>query len=199
MVREKGIGYNGKKDMRLLREIVQTLAAALLIYAAIQSSLQTFKVYGASMEPTLEDGQYLLINKAVFLHYKDSYPFSRPGRGEVVVFRPPKSPKVVFIKRVIGLPGETVEVKGGRVWVDGKPLEEPYIQDRPSYVMPPRKIPPGYYFVLGDNRNHSTDSHSWEQVGPVPIANIIGRAWLSFWPADKLGAVANYSFAAQDR
>lgn len=184
--------------MRLLREILQTLVAALLIYAAIQTTLQTFKVYGASMEPTLENGEYLLINKAVLLHFRGSY-LQRPQRGEVVVFRPPQSPKVVFIKRVIGLPGETVEVKGGQVWIDGKPLEEPYIQERPTYIMPPRKVPQGHYFVMGDNRNHSTDSHSWEQVGPIPLANFIGRAWFSFWPPGKWGRVGNYSFAAQER
>lgn len=181
--------------MRFIREMLQTLLLGLFIYLLLQATLQTYRVYGASMEPNLQHGQYLLISKAVYFQAGSRYLFHPPRRGEVVVFRLNKTQETVYIKRIIGLPGETVEVRDGKVLVNGRALAEPYLTRHPAYAFSPRVVPPGTYFVLGDNRNASADSHQWEQVGPVPAQNIVGKAWLSFWPPKALGWAPNYSFA----
>ena len=102
----------------------------------------------------------------------------------------PGQPERDFIKRIIGLPGETVEVRDCTVFINGEAMEEPYIQEKPSYTHGPETVPPGNYFVLGDNRNNSSDSHSW---GPLPKENIIGQAWATYWPFDNFGLVDNTS------
>lgn len=180
--------------MRLLREVIQTLALALIIYAAIQFTIQTNKVYGSSMEPSLHPGQRLVINKLLYLRLGERYLFRPPGQGDIVVLRSPRSDKLL-IKRVIGLPGDTVEVKGGLVYINGEALSETYIQEPPVYVLSRHLIPPGSYFVMGDNRNHSLDSANWENLGPIPRENIVGRAWVSFWPPSEMGLVPNFSFS----
>lgn len=187
------------------RELAETLILAFLIFLAVRAVVQNFRVEGASMQPTLHDGQYLLVNKAIyfrinlktvhkFLPFIDPgdnpnrYLFRSPRRGDIVVFRSPQSPNRDFIKRVIGVPGDVVEVRDGVVYVNGEPLVEPYIADAPNYQFPPTEVPPHTYWVLGDNRNNSDDSHHW---GPVPEDNIIGQAWFSYWPRDKIGLVDN--------
>jgi signal peptidase I len=126
------------------------------------------------MEPNFETGQRLIANKII-------YRFDNIDRGDVVILRPPTGVNVDYIKRVIGLPGETVEIKIGRVYIDGAPLSEPYVLEVPRYTMKKLQVSQGYYFVLGDNRNNSNDSHIW---GPLPEKNIIGKVWLSIWPPD---------------
>jgi signal peptidase I len=142
------------------------------------------------MEPSLQDGQQLLINKVV-------YYFHKPERGDVIILHPPPpySPKELpFIKRIIALPGDTIEVKNGAVYVNGLKLDEPYIKEPPTYNLPPKKIPENEYFVLGDNRNNTSDSHNgWT----VPRQNIIGKAWLSIWPLSEWGLVQNYPLNKQ--
>ncbi|MEL7359468.1 MAG: signal peptidase I [Cyanobacteria bacterium J06560_6] len=139
-----------------------------------------------SMVPTLAVGDRLLVDKV-------SYHWHPPDRGDIVVFEPPPQLQAygyqvsqAFIKRVIGLPGQQVEVTGGKVYVDGTPLDENYILETPQYEMPPVEIPAGQLFVMGDNRNDSNDSHVW---GFLPIDNVIGRAALRFWPPEKIGRV----------
>lgn len=180
--------------MRLLREVLQTVALALVIYAVIQLTVQTNKVYGSSMEPGLHQGQYVLVNKLVYLKVGERYVFHPPQRGDVVVLRP-VGRENLLIKRVIGLPGDTVEIASGKVYINGKPLAEPYIMEPPINPLPPTKIPQGSYFVQGDNRNHSLDSASWQSIGPIPRENIVGQAWLSFWPPSNVGRVPNFSYA----
>lgn len=180
--------------MRVIRELAQTLLLALVLYLFLQATIQAYRVRGVSMLPNLESGQYLLINKAVYFKVGSRYLFHPPKRGEVVVLRPPNTVGEVYIKRVIGLPGETVEVRGGRVLVNGRALAEPYLSQPPTYTLPPHLVPQGAYFVLGDNRDSSADSH-YEVVGPIPAENILGKAWLSLWPLGDLGLVPNYSFA----
>ncbi len=180
--------------MRLLRAVVQTLALALIIYAAIQVTVQTNKVYGSSMEPSLYQGQYLVVNKLVYLKLGERQVFRPPGRGDIVILRPPAKDKLL-IKRVIGLPGDTVEVKEGLVYINGEALSESYIQEPPVYTLSRHIVPLGSYFVLGDNRNHSLDSADWDNLGPVPGENIVGQAWLSFWPPGRVGRVPNFSFS----
>jgi signal peptidase I len=139
------------------------------------------------MEPNLEEGERLLISKVV-------YNLRSPERGDIVVFHPPKKRRVDFIKRIIALPGETIEVKSGVVYVNGRQLDEPYIKESPEYALAKQKIPKDEYFVLGDNRNNSNDSHNgWT----VPRQGIVGKAWLLMWPPNKWGGFANYSQLAK--
>ncbi|HEY9816053.1 MAG TPA: signal peptidase I [Candidatus Obscuribacterales bacterium] len=139
-----------------------------------------------SMVPTLQVNDHLVVEKL-------SYRFHDPARGDVVVFMPredlqAQNPdfRFAFIKRVIGLPGETVQVINGQVLINGQPLDEPYIAAEPTYVWGPAVVPDDAYLVLGDNRNNSLDSHFW---GYVPRETIIGRAAVRFWPPDRLGSV----------
>ncbi|MDD5082171.1 MAG: signal peptidase I [Dehalococcoidales bacterium] len=172
-----------------IREIVFTVVAALVIFFALQATVQSSPIVGSCMEPSLqEEGQRLLINKVI-------YHFHEPERGDIIVFHPPKQPAsaLPYIKRVIGLPGETVEVKSGNVYINGEILDEPYLKESPTYTLSPLQIPEDNYFVLGDNRNVANDSHVW---GTVPRENLIGKAWLSIWPPESWGTAPNYSFEA---
>ncbi len=190
-----------------VRDVLETLLLTVLIFLIVRSVVQNFKVEGRSMEPTLQDGQYLLINKAIYWQIGGSlfgllnpgaeaangttdqtnhYLFSPPQVGDIIVFRYPKDPSRDFIKRVIGVPGDVVEITNGVVYVNGKPLHEDYTADPPSYFQPAERVPEGEYFVLGDNRNNSSDSHVW---GLVPAQNIIGKAWFSYWPPSDWGVV----------
>ena len=133
-----------------------------------------------SMEPNLHTDQRLVVEKL-------SYRFHGPQRFDVVVLKLPCQGDELLIKRVIGLPGETVEVRGGKVYINGEPLEEPFLQQemRPGHDIRV-VVPPLHVFVMGDNRNHSNDSRNF---GTVPIDNLIGRAWLSYWPPEEIGPV----------
>ena len=194
---------------RLVRELAETVVLALAIFLLVRAVVQNFQVEGMSMQPTLQTRWYLLVNKSLywevnldtvgkFVPFVEAgrdptrYLFRGPKRGDVIVFRQPNQPAGAperdFIKRVIGLPGEVVEVHNGTVFINGKPLHEPYIADKPNYDCPAQRIPPGFYWALGDNRNNSSDSHSW---GPVPKGDIIGQAWLIYWPFDQFGLVDN--------
>jgi len=203
---------------RVTRELVETLILALLIFLAVRAAVQNFQVEGSSMIPNLHDGEFLLVNKLIyaevdldaidrFIPFVDigdgtRHLFRAPQRGDVVVFKFPRDPSRDFIKRIIGVPGDTVEVRDSTVFIDGQPLDEPYLTDKPNYVLPPITVPPGQYFVLGDNRPGSFDSHSWTSYEPtpdwpnppfVPEENIIGQAWLSYWPSSDWGLVPNKS------
>jgi signal peptidase I len=171
----------------VLREIGLTLIVAVVIFLVLQATVQSFVIVGSSMYPNFEEGERLLINKVV-------YKFRQPESGEVIIFHPPANQQADYIKRVIALPGETVEVKDGVVYINGCQLDEPYIKEPPTYTLDERKIPENEYFVLGDNRNSSNDSHGgWT----VPRENIIGKAWLSFWPPREWGLVVNYPLQEQ--
>jgi signal peptidase I len=171
------------------REVVETVVLALLIFLLIRVVMQNFRIEGYSMEPNLHQGQYLIVNKAL---YKWVHP---PQRGDIVVFEYPRAPDRDFIKRVIGLPGETVEIRSGSVYIDGIPLDEPYLGQPTNGNLGPRTLADTEYFVLGDNRDNSSDSRSW---GPLPQANIIGKAWVSYWPPRFWGSIPepSYSFAS---
>jgi signal peptidase I len=177
-----------------LWELTQTVLLTLLIFFAVRAVVQNFKVEGTSMEPTLHNSQFLIINKATYTR-ADGTPFERvlrkteqsgpifvfgePQRGDIVVFRFPQDPTKDFIKRIIGVPGDTVEVRKGRVVLNGQVLEEAYIQPGANYDRAPEYVPAGHYYVLGDNRPNSSDSHVW---GLVPADNLIGKAWFAYWP-----------------
>jgi signal peptidase I len=159
---------------RLLLDILETVVLAVVLYFGINAVSARVRVDGFSMNPTLQNGEYILVNK---LAYKTGH----PERGDIVVFKFPMNPQEDLIKRVIGLPGESVTVHDGVVSVNGAPLDEPYINAEPFYDGE-WKIPEGQLFVLGDNRNDSRDSHQW---GLLPIENVIGRAVLIYWPPEE--------------
>lgn len=166
-------------------EIAKTLATAFVLAIGIRTLVAEARyIPSSSMEPTLEINDRLIIEKI-------SYRFRTPQRGDVVVFSPTdklreQNFKDAFIKRVIGLPGETVQVKGGKVYINGTALREKYIEESPEYKYGPVTVPTDQYLVLGDNRNNSYDSHYW---GFVPRKNLIGRAVVRFWPLDRLGSI----------
>jgi signal peptidase I len=144
------------------------------------ASLRAFAIPTGSMAPTLVPGDRVLA---------ETLPVPPPRRGEVWLFRMPKAASPapsLAVKRVIGLPGESVEVASGRVLVDGRPLKEPYLAAAPAYTMPPKKLGPGEYFVLGDNRNASHDSHVW---GPLPADHLVGRVKARYWPSGRMGGL----------
>ena len=172
---------------KFLRDIVVTIILAIVIFVLLQTTFQTFIVVGSSMEPNFQWQQRLLINKAV-------YHFLEPERGDVIVFKPANNQQADYLKRIIALPSDTVEVKMRVVYVNDSPLDEPYIKEPPRYTLHKRRIPDNNYFVLGDNRNNSNDSHhDWT----VPRQNIVGKVWLSIWPPNEWGLAANYSLQEQ--
>jgi signal peptidase I len=171
----------GRRFVRLLRDVLETFLPALLIALLINVFVgQATRVEGQSMEPSLHTNQRLVVEKV-------SYRFHGPQRFDIVVLRLPSQGDELLIKRVIGLPGETVEIRNGQVYINGQQLDEPFTAEetRPGRYAKVT-VPPLHVYVLGDNRNRSNDSRSF---GPVPIENIVGRAWLSYWPPRNLGLV----------
>jgi signal peptidase I len=170
-----------------LRELIETLILTLVIFLLIRFAVQNFRIEGYSMEPNLHDGQFLFVNKLIYMLHP-------PERGDVIVFVPPNNSTRDFIKRVIGLPGDRVEIVNGRVFVNGEELREVYPLNPATYSMSSVNVPADEYFVLGDNRNYSSDSHSW---GTVSAKKIIGKAWISYWPPQQIGMVPTYSYASE--
>jgi signal peptidase I len=174
-----------------LRDILGALILAGVIFFTLQITIQTFVIVGPSMEPGLQSGQRVLINKV-------AYAFDEPERGDVIVFHPPDNQQTDYIKRIIALPGESVKIKEGIVYIhqngDVYPLDEPYVEEPPNYDFEGDIIPEDEYFVLGDNRNNSEDSRNdWT----VKSEDIIGKAWLRIWPLDEWGVVFNYPLDEQ--
>ncbi len=164
----------------LVREVLETVIPAIIIALVIQLFLaQATRVYGQSMEPNLHTDQRLVVEKI-------SYRFHAPRRGDIVVFRVPGRGNELLIKRVVGLPGETIEFREGVVYINGQPLDEPYVVYRSRDKRGPLTIPPLHVYVLGDNRSASNDSRIF---GPIHFNNIVGRAWFSYWPPSLIGWV----------
>ncbi len=171
--------------MKIFREVAITVLIAVIVFALLRLTVQSYTVVMSSMEPNFQEGDCIMVNKV-------GYRSSDPQRGQVIVFNPPFNSPHPFIKRVIGLPGEIMEVRDEKVFVNGIPLEEEYIMVPPNYTMPATEVPENEYFVLGDNRNNSNDSHSgWT----VPRDKIVGRAWFVYWPPSGLGVVQHYSYS----
>ena len=157
---------------RLANDVVETLVIALVLTFFIRAFVvESYLIKEHSMEPTLFHGERVLVTKV-------SYRFGQPKPGDIVIFAHPQE-DVDLVKRVIALPGQTVQMVSGRLYVDGEPMDEPYVRCPGSGDADPLTVPDGYLFVMGDNRINSKDSRYF---GPVPQANIKGRAWLVYWP-----------------
>jgi len=173
----------GSFILEILQIVVFAVSIFLFVYLLI---LQPHKIKGASMEPNFHDGEYLLTDKI-------SYRIGQPTRGDVVVFKAPPTYKDEFIKRIVGLPGETISIQRGKVYINGRELKENYIPEN-TYITPGKYlqegqnlvIPQNSYFVLGDNREHSLDSRN---IGPVERQYITGRAWFVYWPVTEVGVI----------
>ena len=170
------------RPLRHIIDLLHDLAIAVVICALlITFVVQAFKVQGTSMVPELRNGERILVNKFI-------YNFRSISRGDVVVFWYTEDPDVSFIKRVVALPGDRVEIKRGKLLVNGELVDEPYVKpehiDRRSF--PSQEIRAGHYFVLGDNRRGSNDSRSW---GLVPQRYIYGKAFLRIWPPGEFGTI----------
>lgn len=161
----------GAKFLRFFIDVLETLVLSVILFVGINYITARIRVDGSSMEPTLHSGQLVLVNRL-------AYKIGQPERGDVIVFYFPRDPEQEYIKRLIGLPGDHVVVQEGQVLVNGALLEEPYIAAPPGYAGD-WMVPEGQYFVLGDNRNNSSDSHQW---GTVPVAFVIGKALAVYWP-----------------
>jgi len=174
----------------IIQVVVFAVAIFLFVYLLI---FQPHKIKGASMMPNFPDGEYLLTDKV-------TYRFNGPERGDVIVFEAPTNNGEEFIKRIIGLPGNKVSIKSGSVFIDGKKLTEPYLSDN-IYTSAGRfleegaevLVPEDEFFVLGDNRSHSSDSRAFSFIGKDKIT---GRAWFIYWPPQKVGIIPGieYSF-----
>jgi signal peptidase I len=169
---------------RFTGELFQTILIAGVLFLAVNLLTARIRVEGISMEPSLHEGQFVVVNRL-------AYRWNETARGDIVVFRFPLDPSRRFIKRVIGLPGNTVTISGGNVYIDGEMLDEPYVAAAPRYdgewIIGPNEV-----FVLGDNRNNSSDSQNW---GPLPIDEVIGKALLIYWPPSEVGLLPHYDLA----
>lgn len=167
---------------QFLFDLAETLALAVILYFGINALSARVRVDGFSMIPTLQDGEYVLVSKV-------TYKLGEPQHGDIIVFEhPSQQMQEDLIKRIVGLPGDVVEVTGLTVYVNGQPLVEPYINAAPTYSGK-WEVPDGYLFVLGDNRNESSDSHAW---GLLPMENVVGKALVIYWPPPEWNIISHY-------
>jgi signal peptidase I len=202
------------KHRSIVREVVETLLLALIIFVAVRAVVLNFRVDGLSMLPSLHDQELLLVNRNAYANFdawslvdwlplvehaeaSEIHPFSPPQRGDIVVFDPPvENPDEPYIKRIIGLQGETVEIRDGGVFIDGIRLNEPYLGGEETrcngqQYCGPITVPEGTVYVLGDNRDDSTDSADF---GPVAVDQIIGKVWITYWPPKDFGPVSSPNY-----
>jgi signal peptidase I len=173
------------REKSALRELVETVLFTLLIYALVRTFLfENYRVVGRSMDPTLEDNQFLVVSKL-------GYRLHDPQRGDIIVFRDPHDGTRKLIKRLIGLPGDTLEIRQGQVVINGQVLDELYVHYPGRYSIAPTLIPDNEYYMLGDNRNNSSDSHNW---GTLSRQEIVGKAWLTYWPPSLWGVLPHETY-----
>jgi signal peptidase I len=173
--------------MSLLRELVETVVLSLILFLLIRQVVQNYRIESTSMEPNFHEGQFVLVNKLAFK-------LGEPKRGEVVVFHNPDMPEEDYIKRIIGLPGDVVELHDAVVYVNGKALPEPFQHGLmpDGYNWGPITVEPDRLFVMGDNRPNSKDSRA---IGQINEDLIVGKAWLRVFPFDKFGLIQQYDLA----
>ena len=187
-----------------IRELLETVLLSIAVFLALHFSVQNFRVEGSSMDPTLTEGQYIVANKIIYSRVTtdslarfipfiqpsgegDSlYAFHPPRYGEILIFNFPTDRSRDLVKRVIGLPGDTIEIQSGQVIRNGEMLDEPYVVNRDRRNVDPLVVPENYYYVLGDNRRASSDSRDW---GFLADEHVVGRGWVSYWPTDKIGVL----------
>jgi signal peptidase I len=195
-----------------VREVIETVLLAACIYLGVQLIVPPYAVDGASMTPTLADGERLLVNRPVYAHFDTNalwglipgvepsgenivYPFDRPHRGDIVVFDPPVPSDEPYIKRVIGLPGDEISFADGYVLVNNERLFEPYQARAETFCTGTEHcrvtVPEGTVYVLGDNRTNSADSRFF---GPISVDAIVGKAWLANWPLDRFGLIPGVAY-----
>ncbi len=198
-------------------EIAETLLVALLLFFGMRQIVPSVEVDGQSMIPSLTNSERLLVNRLAYVQWGTGssarYLFHAPQRGDIVVINPPPRPiegfwdsfrnqfatktpqSEPYIKRIIGLPGDTIHIGDGKVFINGTPISENYIKDPPDYTFPPAMpsitLGPDQYFVLGDNRRASADSHFF---GPIESGRIIGKAWVAIWPWHSFGFLPHRSY-----
>ncbi len=191
------------------RELIELCLIVIVVFVGMRMFLLPYQVDGASMTPYLSNGERLFVNRTAYAHIdlnavldllpgekhidtNEFYPFSAPQRGDVIVLTPPTTSKEPYVKRIIGLPGETIAFHEGRVYVNGQPLAESYIDGAITYCYYGRwcslKVPDDSVYVLGDNRMNSSDSRVF---GPVKESAIIGKVIFSNWPPDKIGPITH--------
>ena len=179
----------GGSVRRFIIDVLETVVLSLVLFLGINAISARIRIESISMQPTLYAGDYVIVNKI-------AYKLGEPSRGDVVVFHYPPDPgREPYIKRVVGLPGDHVVVRDNRVLVNGVALDEPYINSAPNYEGE-WLVPVDSLFVLGDNRNNSSDSHSW---GMVPLENVIGKAEVVYWPPSEWKVLDPSSAVAADR
>jgi len=168
----------------LVYEVLETVVLATVIWLVVNFATARFVVDGSSMEPNFHTGQLLVVNRL-------AYQYGTLQRGDVIVFQFPGNTTDDYIKRIIGLPGETIAIEGGNIYVNGSLLEEPYLPPGAPMYGGEWVVPIDSYFVLGDNRAHSSDSRSW---GTLEKKYIIGKAWVSYWPPEHWGIIPHYNY-----
>ena len=190
---------------KTLIDIIKALALAAFFFFVVQAALQNYQVLGQSMEPNLRSGQHVIVNKAAYMSVdvdrlskfipfyevdegSELHLFGEPQRGDVVVVVSPQPSGKRLVKRVVGLPGDSLEIEDGILRINGHRIDEPYVLGQPRNREKMR-IPDNHYFVLGDNRPQSNDSNNF---GPVHRSQIIGKAWLAYWPLESFGTVDSY-------
>jgi len=169
-----------KRLAQFLLDVVEIILLSVILLALINFISTRIRVNGSSMVPTFQDGQYVLVNKL-------AYRWTPYSHGDVIVFYFPLDPTEEYIKRLVGLPGDVVRVRDGQVFVNDVLLSETYISAPPLYSGE-WQVPEDSFFVLGDNRNNSSDSHNW---GMVPANHVIGKAILVYWPVEKISWVTH--------
>jgi len=180
-----------KKSGIIFGDILESVIIAVILAVIIRFFIiQPFYIPSGSMEPTLTKGDRIIVNKFI-------YRFQEPKRGDVIVFKYPLDPKRDFIKRVIGVPGDTVEIKDSELIINGKPVLEPYLPQGLKFAdYGPVTVPQDKFLMMGDNRNNSEDSRVW---GLLPRENIRGKAIVLYWPLDRLGFIKDLSSYAVSR
>ena len=196
------LGRRAAPILGFLCEVVEIVVFALIIFFVVRSMVVNFRVEGASMEPSLHENQLLLVSKLSFFRLDlgetpliggltDAViEIGRPSRGDIVVLTPPNNPERDFIKRIVAIPGDRLEVRQGQLILNGEAIVEPYAANGASYSVPELVVPKGQFYVLGDNRRNSSDSHVW---GPVSRESLLGKAWLVYWPVRDWGTAPNFA------
>ena len=176
----------GLSHPNMLRDIIETMVLVAIAFLVVNALIGRFRIEQVSMLPNLHEGEYVIVDKV-------SYAFREPQRGEIVVLKNPVPGQPDLIKRIIGLPGESIAVHNGGVYINGQPLTEPYIAQPMAADSAATELQAGQYFVMGDNRNNSEDSR---RFGPRPVKDIVGRAWIIYWPPMDWQILASPTYAA---